>query len=546
MTGGLLLLLVLTACFAAKPYFQENRKRIAEAAVSASGAPAEETAEAEAAAEETAAEEALPAVPESPTPTERVRRQPPPEPTPLPTPAPTPEPSAPPEPSPEWTGYKGFRESDLPADSVVDPYVEYSYEQMCEDVYALAERYPELISVFTAGWSVEGRPLLCFDLGKGKREVIVIASMHACENITTNAIMYIADQYCQGYEHNGSYNGLSYREILDNVRFRIMPMSNPDGVNLAQNGLDAVSARRREGILGMGWGKNSSFVSWKSNIRGVDLNGNFRHRWGIKDEVVTAGDAGWCGPKPMSEPETLAMQSLLDGSDYYMFISLHIRGEVVYWIDTDTTYLYDTHYRTAKRFARAFGYELLGPEDVSNRGGYIVNTARVETGKFCATFELCPYKKDPYPAWMFPDVIDNVYAMLLIAGDEAMGFDELSTAVDVRVNGSLIPFWQQRPVFEGETLLAPAARLLESLGIEREWDEELQLLRLRRNGRECALSLGGDTLIRPLGFGLMTEKLPEPLQYRDGCLMLPVVPVLEALGFACEWREETQTLEAWN
>ena len=67
-----------------------------------------------------------------------------------------------------------------------------------------------------------------------------------------------------------------------------------------------------DAILAMGYGEDHDFSDWKANIRGVDLNANFSHKWGIRDEIDSPRDAGWCGPEPMSEPESRAMQKLLD------------------------------------------------------------------------------------------------------------------------------------------------------------------------------------------------------------------------------------------
>jgi len=363
----------------------------------------------------------------APTPTPVPTPVPTPEPTPEPTPAPTPEPTPEPTPTPEpIPAEKVFTEDGLSEESIVNPYGLYSYEQMRLDIALLAETYPELISVYSIGQSVEGRDLVAFDFGHGERDVIICASMHACEHISTNVLMYLVDQYCQGYVNNESYGGIGYREILDSVRFRIVPMVNPDGVNLAQNGIQAV--KDPDALAAMGYGYYYDYSGWKANINGVDLNGNWTQKWGIRDEVTGPASAGWCGPSPESEPENQALRGLLDSTDFDMLLSLHIRGEVIYWIDSDTWDLYDAHAPIARRLCRAFGYSMMGAEDVSDRGGYMVNTLRWETGKFCCTVELCSgyYGVDPYPSWMFPQVVDSVYNMLLLAGQEALNLPENS------------------------------------------------------------------------------------------------------------------------
>lgn len=329
---------------------------------------------------------------------------------------PEPEPTAQPEPT--ETLYD-FTESGLTEDSIVNPFRIYSYWDMYADLAALEERYPDLISVYSIGTSVEGRDLPAFDFGRGDRDVIIAASMHACEHMSTNVIMYLTDRYCQAYEANETVSGISCREILDGVTFHIVPMVNPDGVTLAQFGLNAVSDP--DSLLAMGYSAEHDFSDWKSNINGVDLNGNFLYKWGLHDEVNGPCEAGWAGPSVYSEPETRALQTFTESIDYDMLISLHIRGEAIYWVDTDSMTLFDSHYGTAKRFARAFNYALLGAEDVTERGGYYVNSERIRTGRFCCTLELCPYVgRDPYPTWMFPDVVDNVYSLFAVTGDEVL------------------------------------------------------------------------------------------------------------------------------
>ena len=126
-----------------------------------------------------------------------------------------------------------FSPAGLSAESVVNPYCLYDYAQLRADLTALEERYPQLIRVYTLGETAEGRPIPVFDFGRGDLEIVLISSMHACEHIATNVVMYLVDQYCQGYQADGEWNGVRYREILDRVKFRIMPMANPDGIELA-------------------------------------------------------------------------------------------------------------------------------------------------------------------------------------------------------------------------------------------------------------------------------------------------------------------------
>ncbi len=455
----------------------------------------------------------------------------------LPTPAPTPlltggpEPEASPPPQEDLSGYG------LPDGALVNPYATYSYEQMNEDIAQLERKHPQLISSFSIGKSVEGRELTAFAFGRGKREVVLCSTMHACEHIATNVLMHMVDRYCLGYEAGESYGGLSYREILDNVKFIVIPMLNPDGVNLAQNGPDA--ALDPEAVRRIG-GAGCSYASWKANINGVDLNGNFRHKWGIRDEVTAPAPFGWAGPYAASEPETRAMLRLLDRVDFYMFVSLHIRGEVIYWLDSDTLDRYDEYRPIAARFAKAFGFELLEPEDVSDRGGYMINSARVEYGRFCMTVELCPYiSGDPFPLSLFDRSAEPVYSLGLIMGDEAMKMDELSLRPDVYLNGKLLMFYPQRPVEDNGCVLAPAFELLSKCGVRWAWWGDGEgLLEAWRGDNKVELRLGSKTMVAN---GAPVE-LDAPLRYEGGTLMLPVCRTLRALRMGVEYDAEKKNV----
>jgi g-D-glutamyl-meso-diaminopimelate peptidase len=132
-------------------------------------------------------------------------------------------------------------------DSVVDPFHEYGYEDMVADAVALQSLYPGLITVGSIGTSAEGRSLLLLTLGNGARKVFVDGAMHASEYICSSYLMYMAEQYANAYVTTGTYDGHGVREILNKITFCIVPMVNPDGVNLVQHGPE--SALYPEAVL---------------------------------------------------------------------------------------------------------------------------------------------------------------------------------------------------------------------------------------------------------------------------------------------------------
>lgn len=111
----------------------------------------------------------------------------------------------------------------------------------------------------------------------------------------------------------------------------VVPMVNPDGVNLLINGLPEEEPYRSR-VLEINNG-STNFSNWKANIRGVDLNNQFPAKWDIeaarKPDQPAPRD--YPGPKPLSEPESIAMANLTRNRNFNRVNAYHTQGEVIYW-----------------------------------------------------------------------------------------------------------------------------------------------------------------------------------------------------------------------
>ena len=314
--------------------------------------------------------------------------------------------------------YEGYEDKYLSeAHYVVDPYQVYSYEQMQSDIRELERMHPQLITSYSIGKSVEGRDITAFDFGKGDRRIIMCGAMHAREYIATIFLMYLADRYAYGYLMDEYLDGYSIRTALDEVTFTFIPMMNPDGTNIVQNGFDA--AQDPEAVASMPtteWGGEERWESWKANANGVDLNRNYPIDWGPTG-YTQPSSAGYAGPYENSEPETQAMVKLIDETDFSILASFHSQGEVIYWMDTICGYdLVEKFSPYIDRICDETGYLKMPATSDGSPHGFLTDYVRCAKRKMAMTIELCEYVGNyPYPEYDFDNVrgpIDKIGVIL--------------------------------------------------------------------------------------------------------------------------------------
>lgn len=163
------------------------------------------------------------------------------------------------------------------------------------------------------GKSFFGRDIFAVKFGKGG--VLIHGGIHAREHITTELALELIKY---NYEH----------EIVKNVCF--VPLVNPDGVELAINGIDTVPSVYKNELLEING--CDDFSLWKANGRAVDLNLNFDADWGKGlGNIRTKAPHGYIGAYPESESETKALVNLTNNENYSLTFSFHAKGEELYY-----------------------------------------------------------------------------------------------------------------------------------------------------------------------------------------------------------------------
>ena len=280
--------------------------------------------------------------------------------------------------------------------NIVNPYVPYTYEQMTDESLKLAELYPDIISLGSIGNSVEGRDLLLVKLGKGDKKIVLCGSHHAREYISSSYLMKMVEEYSRAYSKGGYFGKYNVREILDQVCIYVVPMVNPDGVNLVNKGLAAVNDQQAVEAMVM---LRPSYREWKANINGVDLNRQYPAQWKEKyDEVGKPASESFKGTAAATEPEIQAMMTLSNENDFILAASFHTKGNVIYWADRATVNLIPGAKDMAKRLASLTKYQRMPvSEDPAIYGAGYENWFRLAFLRPAFCIELTPYNNTDVP-----------------------------------------------------------------------------------------------------------------------------------------------------
>ncbi|MCX7614552.1 MAG: M14 family zinc carboxypeptidase [Clostridiales bacterium] len=220
--------------------------------------------------------------------------------------------------------------------NVVDTNISYTYEVLEHDIQGLKARYP-FIETGIAGKSILNRNLYYIRLGTGPNQVFYNGAHHALEWITTPLLMKFIEDFSKAYaERRTMTGGYNPRTIWDESSIYIIPMVNPDGVDLVLNGLQPDNPYY-DNLIRFNNGSTDFSTVWQANNRGVDLNHNYNAAWeqskAAESEygITGPGPTRYSGPYPESEPESKTVADFTRSHNFRLVLAYHSQGEVIYW-----------------------------------------------------------------------------------------------------------------------------------------------------------------------------------------------------------------------
>ncbi|MDD4688267.1 MAG: M14 family metallocarboxypeptidase [Eubacteriales bacterium] len=272
----------------------------------------------------------------------------------------------------------------------------FDYKKLCDEINDLKNMYP-FLEVTCEGKSINNRCIFCITFGNGDKEVLINGAHHGLEWITSPLLTQFLRDCCDSYTQGKRYKGYDMREIYNNIKLYIMPMINPDGVDIVIN-----------------QGKR-----WQANARGVDLNHNYNARWDLAQKlerengIVGPRWSRYGGPAPESEPETRAVTDFVRQHNIQRLIALHTQGEEIYYSFEGLEP--PQSLSIALQMAAKSGYTVSRPESLASYGG-------------CKDWFISEYRRpgftieagrgtNPLPIEMFDEIYQKLSAILLVGID---------------------------------------------------------------------------------------------------------------------------------
>lgn len=245
----------------------------------------------------------------------------------------------------------------------------------CNDmIVELARQYP-IIRTEVLTTSAFGRPVRTLVMGTGERKVLFTAAHHANEWITALVLLKFAEELAAAAEAGGRIYGINAATILKAATVYMVPLVNPDGVDLVTGGVEPGTVPYETAVsLAANYPQIPFPEGWKANLMGVDLNLQYPALWLRAREIkfsqgyTRPGPRDYVGRAPLTQRESRGLAQYTEQLDPALVLAYHTQGKVIYWQFQDIPV--PGAQALAEEFARLSGYGLETVPEESSYAGY--------------------------------------------------------------------------------------------------------------------------------------------------------------------------------
>lgn len=220
-----------------------------------------------------------------------------------------------------------------------------------------------------------GRAIRTLVIGNGPRKVLYTAAHHANEWITALVLLKFAEEFAAAIQENGQIFGESARMLSAQATIYMVPMVDPDGVDLV---VGAIGPGSPQYNIAKHFANNYPDIpfpdGWKANLLGVDLNLQYPAGWLQAREIkfsqgfTSPAPRDYVGRSPLNQAETKALAGYTTFVDPALVLAYHTQGGEIYWQFED--YEIPGARELGEAFARLSGYTLAEVPYNSGFAGY--------------------------------------------------------------------------------------------------------------------------------------------------------------------------------
>ena len=219
------------------------------------------------------------------------------------------------------------------------------------------------------------RPIRTLVIGNGPRKVVFSAAHHANEWITALVALKYAEELAEAIQNGGEVYGHPARQIAETVTIYMVPMVDPDGVDLVTGAIDPDSS---EYAIARRIARNYPDIpfpdGWKANLLGVDLNLQYPALWlearNIKftQGFISPAPRDYVGRAPLNQVESRALAGYTEFLNPELVLAYHAQGREIYWQFNDIDV--PGARELGEKMAAASGYALADTPYNSSFAGY--------------------------------------------------------------------------------------------------------------------------------------------------------------------------------